>query len=162
MQNIFSNQRNVNKPRLLLHCFSFNCLKFFHYSFRHVGDDVLHWKFLIEGPEKTAYEDGLFEIHFKLHEKYPFKHPEVIFETKTYHPNIDKEGKICELVLGKNWSPQIQLMECLRIVRHMMSEPDLTSPLAPEIAKQYAENRKEFDKKARQCVKDNCPKKGKK
>lgn len=39
---------------------------------------------------------------------------------------IDTDGKICELVLGKNWSPQIQLMECLRIVRHMMSEPDLS------------------------------------
>jgi len=53
-------------------------------------------------------------------------------------------------------------MECLRIVRHMLSEPDLSSPLAPEIAKQYAENRKEFDKKAKQYVKDYCPKKGKK
>jgi len=45
----------------------------------------------------------------------------------------------------------------------MMSEPDLTSPLQPEIAKQYAENRKEFDKIAKQWVKQHCkPKKGKK
>jgi len=73
-----------------------------------------------------------------------------------------KKVKICDLVLGKNWSPQIQIMECLRIVRHMLSEPDLSSPLAPEIAKQYAENRKELDKKAKQYVKDYCPKKGKK
>jgi len=59
-----------------------------------INEDVLNWKFLIEGPEKTPYEDGIFEIHFILKDKYPFKHPDVVFETKTYHPNIDqKEGK---------------------------------------------------------------------
>lgn len=68
------------------------------------------------------------------------------------------DGKICEQVLGKDWCPQIQLMECLRTVRLMMSEPDLTSPLQPEIAKEYKDKPKDFNKKAADYCAKHCKK----
>ena len=45
---------------------------------------------------------------------YPFKHPQVKFDTKIFHPNVNREdGSVCEEMLSANWSPQTQMREVL-------------------------------------------------
>lgn len=83
--------------------------------------------------------------------EYPFKHPSVKFLTKTYHPNIQqKTGEICEEILKGVWSPQLKISEVLAIIRQMLSEPNISSPLDETIAQQYSTDRSAYNKTAKE------------
>ena len=43
----------------------------------------------ITGPEDTPYENGVFTLNICIPDRYPFEPPNVTFQTKIYHPNID-------------------------------------------------------------------------
>ena len=57
----------------------------------------------MEGPIDSPYEGGLFELELLLPEGYPLEAPKVTFKTKIYHPNIDKDGGICQDTFNKDW-----------------------------------------------------------
>ncbi|XP_049851188.1 ubiquitin conjugating enzyme E2 B-like [Schistocerca gregaria] len=119
-----------------------------------VDDNLHHWRVTIEGPEKTPYESGFFTIDLEMPAEYPFKPPKVKFITKVYHPNIlKKDGSICAEVLGSTWSPQIKLHEVLLILRSMLAEPNVDSPLEEEIAEQFQNNRDTYNKTAKYWTK---------
>eukprot|EP01126_Amoeba_proteus_P021232 TRINITY_DN2150_c0_g2_i4.p1 TRINITY_DN2150_c0_g2~~TRINITY_DN2150_c0_g2_i4.p1 ORF type:complete len:153 (+),score=20.83 TRINITY_DN2150_c0_g2_i4:134-592(+) len=123
------------------------------------GDNLFKWRCVLQGPPDTPYSAGFFFIDLALPSNYPFKPPEVTFLTKTYHPNIQqKDGKICTQILGQKWSPQIRIPEVLLIVRQMLAEPNLDSPLDEEIARQYREHKAAFDKTAKEWTKKHAKK----
>jgi len=124
-----------------------------------VDDNLFKWRCVIQGPPDTPYEGGYFTVELQLPPAYPFKPPEVVFITKTYHPNISQaDGKICALILGAKWSPQIKIPEVLLIVRQMLGEPSMDSPLEPAIAQLFRENKKEFNKTAKEWTKKHAKK----
>ena len=41
------------------------------------------------GPPDTPYENGLFRLRIQVPDRYPFEPPQITFQTKIYHPNID-------------------------------------------------------------------------
>lgn len=49
----------------------------------------------IDGPQRSPYEDGTFELQIDVPERYPFEPPVASFITPVYHPNIDSAGRIC-------------------------------------------------------------------
>ena len=49
----------------------------------------------ITGPEDSPYAKGHFKLNIRVPERYPFEPPQIHFETKIYHPNIDTSGRIC-------------------------------------------------------------------
>jgi len=118
-----------------------------------IENNLFLWQCLLQGPENTPFKKGWFTMHLKIPSEYPFKHPEIQFQTKVFHPNVDKDGNICQLVLGENWSPQIKLREVLLIIRHMLEEPSLESPLDEEAAALFRNNRTDYDKRVKQYVK---------
>eukprot|EP01123_Difflugia_compressa_P005966 TRINITY_DN180_c1_g1_i1.p1 TRINITY_DN180_c1_g1~~TRINITY_DN180_c1_g1_i1.p1 ORF type:complete len:164 (-),score=43.50 TRINITY_DN180_c1_g1_i1:81-572(-) len=126
------------------------------------GSDLFCWKVKLEGPENSPYAGRLFEVKLLFPEGYPFKQPDVIFITKTYHPTVSqKDGSICPEVLGKLWSPQIKVEQALAIVREMMANPGVESPLEAEVAEQFVKNRDAYNKTAKEWTEKYALKKKK-
>lgn len=65
-------------------------------SAKPIGENLLHWNALIEGPEDTPYKGGTFSVELLYPGEYPFKPPKIQFKTKIFHPQIKEEdGSIC-------------------------------------------------------------------
>ena len=71
--------------------------------------DFRHFYIKINGPSGTPFEGGVFDCELLLGEDYPMSAPKVLFNTKIYHPNIDKLGRVCLDILKNNWSPVLQI-----------------------------------------------------
>lgn len=50
-------------------------------------DDLFIWEALIEGPEGTPYEGGIFPAELKFPKDYPLMPPTMRFLTDLWHPN---------------------------------------------------------------------------
>ena len=75
---------------------------------------------------------------------------QVKFNTQIYHPNIKKDtGEICADVLTNNWAPTLNVRYCLNAIKSMMAEPNVESPLEPEIAELYSSDKAAFIEKAK-------------
>ena len=54
---------------------------------------------MIIGPPDTLFEGGYFKCHQHIPREYPLKPPELRILTEIWHPNIDKNGKVCISIL---------------------------------------------------------------
>src|SRR3989338_1967298 len=70
-------------------------------------DNIFNWRGVIKGPVGSPYEGGEFRFNIEFPTDYPFKPPVFHFLKQVYHPNINKEGKICLEVLSKDWNPAV-------------------------------------------------------
>jgi len=111
-----------------------------------VGDDLFKWKATIMGPQNSAYDGGVFFLDINFPQDYPFKPPNVRFQTKMYHCNVNDKGGICLDILKDNWSPALTISKVLLSICSLLTDPNPDDPLVPEIAKLYKTNRKEHDK----------------
>ena len=50
-------------------------------------DDLFVWEALIEGPEGTPYEGGIFPAELKFPKDYPLMPPTMKFLSDLWHPN---------------------------------------------------------------------------
>lgn len=112
--------------------------------------DLYTWEATIFGPKDSPYEGGVFQLVLVLPVNYPFKPPRVAFTTKIYHPNIGPTGAICLDILKDQWSPALSIAKVLLSISSLLTDANPRDPLVPEIARLYVENRKEFDRKARE------------
>jgi ubiquitin-conjugating enzyme E2 D/E len=114
------------------------------------GENLFLWKCTLKGPENSPYSAGTFHLKLAIPDTYPFKPPVAVFETPTYHPSIsqkDKDkGSICPEILGKTWSPQLKINDVLQILRLMLAEPNVESPLEEEAAQLFVKDRAAYNK----------------
>ena len=108
-------------------------------------EDITHWHAHIMGPVGTPYEGGLFKLAIDFPPSYPFVAPSVRFLTRMYHCNISQSGEICLDVLKEHWSPALTVAKLLLSVCSMLSEPNPSDPLVPDIAELYIEDRARHD-----------------
>ena len=118
-----------------------------------VGDSLENLEATIEGMDGTPYAGGEFKLSITIPSKYPNVPPSIKFKTQIYHPNIDRNGRICLDFLkaqpaGK-WAPTLTLETVLIQIQCLMAEPNPTDPLDTEIAEQYTNNREKFIETAR-------------
>ena len=75
----------------------------------------------IMGPPNTPYDGGVFQVKIDIPVDFPFSPPEIRFQTKIFHPNVDPSGNICLDVLkrgpGGGWTPSLTLGVILDSVR---------------------------------------------
>lgn len=108
-----------------------------------------YFHILMRGPEGTPYEGGVYKLELFLPEQYPMEPPKVRFLTKTYHPNIDKLGRICLDILKDNWSPALQIRTVLLSIQALLAAPEPNDPLDASVADHYKTDRAGFERTAR-------------
>lgn len=114
-------------------------------------NDLKNWTILMQGPEQTPYEGGVFKLKFAFPDNYPFKAPEVKFLTTIYHPNIKTDtGEICQDVFASSWAPTLKVSDILEKLVSMLRQPSTSTPLEPEICNEYISNVNTFNQKARE------------
>ena len=113
-------------------------------------DDLFNWQATIIGPTETPYEGGIFYLKILFPADYPFKSPNITFDTKIYHPNINSTGAICLDILKDQWSPALNVSKVLLSICSLLSDPNPDDPLAPDIANIYKTDKPKFDRIARE------------
>jgi len=113
-------------------------------------NDLFNWQGTIIGPSETPFEGGIFKIIINFPTDYPFKAPKVKFDTKVYHPNVNASGQICLDVLKDQWSPALTIPKVLLSICSLLSDPNPSDPLVPDIATLYVKDRKKYDTLARE------------
>jgi ubiquitin-conjugating enzyme E2 D/E len=108
------------------------------------------WRATILGPEDSPYAGGLFHLLIRFPTDYPFKPPQVQFETKVYHPNINASGGICLDILKDQWSPALTIGKVLLSISSLLTDANPKDPLVPDIARLYLSDRAEFNRVARE------------
>ena len=114
------------------------------------NEDIYHWRATIRGPSDSPYAGGTFEVDITFTEEYPFKPPKLKFITKIYHPNISSSGSICLDTLSSNWSPVLTIPKVLISLTSLLTDPNPDDPLVSSIAREYKENRSQFDVNAKE------------
>ncbi|MHA1753990.1 MAG: ubiquitin-conjugating enzyme family protein [Candidatus Odinarchaeia archaeon] len=119
-------------------------------SFHPVKGDLTHWQGFIIG--NGLYSDGVFKIQIKLTRSYPFEPPEVKFLTPIWHPNIDLNGRICVGILGKDWTPTLNLVGVIETIRNLLNYPNPNDPLNRDAAVEMLKNIKKFKTKVKKYI----------
>jgi ubiquitin-conjugating enzyme E2 N len=109
-----------------------------------------HFDAYILGPSGSPFEGGVFKLELFLPENYPIVPPKVRFLTKLYHPNVDKLGRICISVLGKEWSPALTISSLLVSIQSLLSNPNPADPLETEIGDRWRNNRADAEATAKE------------
>jgi ubiquitin-protein ligase len=102
-----------------------------------MGGDLFKWTATVVGSPGTPYADGVFTLNIAVPTDYPFRAPEVVFQTKVYHPSVKSDsGQICADVLKDQWKPTMSIRSVLEVIKSLLDNPSGESPLEPEIAAQ--------------------------
>ena len=113
-------------------------------------DNLFEWEAVLLGPTETPYEGGIFILNIHIPKDYPMKPPNIIFQTKIYHPNINSTGSICLDILKNNWSPSLTISKLLLSICSLLNDPNCDDPLVPDIATEYKNNYELFLKNAKE------------
>ncbi|CAK8675580.1 ubiquitin-conjugating enzyme E2 N-like [Clavelina lepadiformis] len=113
-------------------------------------NNLRYFHVTINGPKDSPFEGGVFKLELFLPEEYPMAAPKVRFNTKIYHPNIDKIGRICLDILKDKWSPALQVRTVLLSIQALLSAPNPDDPLANDVADNWKRNEAAAIKTARE------------
>eukprot|EP00930_Biecheleria_cincta_P079349 TRINITY_DN67150_c0_g1_i1.p1 TRINITY_DN67150_c0_g1~~TRINITY_DN67150_c0_g1_i1.p1 ORF type:complete len:153 (+),score=27.03 TRINITY_DN67150_c0_g1_i1:62-520(+) len=94
------------------------------------GETIEKWHATVRGPKDSPYEGGLFHMTITCSVNYPLSAPQVRFNTKIFHPNVNfSDGELCLDILKTDWSPAWTLQYVCRAVIALMLDPNADSPL---------------------------------
>ncbi|KAF2726007.1 ubiquitin-conjugating enzyme E2 15 [Polychaeton citri CBS 116435] len=136
-----------------------------------VGENIFEWEVMLmlaEDEQGGMYGGGCFRSRLSFPPQYPHMPPTMKFETPIFHPNVYQDGKVCISILhppeddkygyesaNERWSP-VQTPETILLsVISMLSSPNDESAANIEAGKLWREDRKEFRRKVRKCVRDS-------
>lgn len=120
------------------------------------NENMRHFVVEIWGPADSPYENGIFVLELYLPSDYPMTPPKVYFDTKIYHPNVDKLGRICLDILKDKWSPALQIRTVLLSIQALLSAPNPDDPLANDVAEKWKTNEPAALKMARDWTRQHA------
>ncbi|KAJ8078708.1 hypothetical protein PM082_012991 [Marasmius tenuissimus] len=116
-------------------------------------DNLFEWSCAIVADSTSPYKGGTFLFTLTLPQNFPFKAPNVVFQTKIYHPGINEEGSICVPVLRDEWKPSVSLSTVLSIIQEKVNNPSPDDPYEPEIAALLKNDKSKFLATAKEWTK---------
>ena len=115
--------------------------------------EITKWVGTIPGPKETPYEGGTFEWEAEYPADYPFKPLKFTMVTKVYHPNVNGNGSVCMSILKDEWESKYTIKDVLMRVISLLECPDPTHPLEAAIAKEFTDNKPQFEATAKEWTK---------
>ncbi|KAL9240114.1 hypothetical protein vseg_014371 [Gypsophila vaccaria] len=112
--------------------------------------DPFKFQGIIIGPCGTPFEGGVFFLTIKIPTNYPYKPPKIKFKTKVFHPNVTSDGTIEIDILGSQWSPALTIEKLLISICSFLPSPCHEKDSCNPICELYWNNRKLYDKIARE------------
>ncbi|KAK3075002.1 Ubiquitin-conjugating enzyme E2 15 [Teratosphaeriaceae sp. CCFEE 6253] len=136
-----------------------------------VGSSVFEWEIMLmlDEEQDSLYGGGIFKALLIFPPAYPHLPPTMKFTTPIFHPNIYRpSGDVCISILhspgddaygyesaSERWSP-VQTPESIMLsVISMLGSPNDESAADMEAGKLWREDRKEFRRRVRKCVRDS-------
>ncbi|CAI9117713.1 OLC1v1019169C1 [Oldenlandia corymbosa var. corymbosa] len=128
-------------------------------------DNVFEWEITILGSPGTMYDGAFFKAKMSFPKDYPVNPPTVKFTSEMWHPNIYPDGRVCISILHppgddptgyelavERWLP-VQTVESIMVsIVSMLLNPNDESAANVDAAKQWRDNREEFAKRVKKCV----------
>ena len=121
-----------------------------HAEPKDAAENMTQWVGYIDGPEETPYAHGRFHLTIEFPIDFPFKPPQVRFNTPVFHPNIDTNGEICLDILHSQWSPALSVRGLLISLCSLLTDPNPEHGLNKEALKLYRTNREKYNETAKE------------
>ena len=118
-----------------------------------VNNDYFHWKISLKGPQDSPYEGGNFFLTADFTEDYPQSKPEVRFTNKIYHLNVSPTNGHVNIIILNNWKPKTTMIDIILDIYALFYNQNPSCPYSLEMAREYENNRSEFDRKAKEWTK---------
>lgn len=131
-------------------------------------DNIFLWECLIEGPQDTIYENGVFTVILSFPKDYPLGPPEMRFDPPLLHPNIYPDGNVCISILHspgddpnyyesheERWSPIQSIEKILLSVISILSDPNVESVANINASILWRENKEEFTRQVKEHIKNS-------
>ncbi|XP_059306077.1 ubiquitin-conjugating enzyme E2 7-like [Lycium barbarum] len=128
-------------------------------------NNVFEWSITIIGPPETLFDGGFFNATMSFPQDYPNNPPTVKFTTEIWHPNVYEDGRVCISILhppgddpnfyelaSERWTPVHTVESIMLSIISMLTSPNDESPANVDAAKEWRDNRAEFVKKVKRCV----------
>jgi ubiquitin-protein ligase len=125
-------------------------------------DDVGRWSVFLEGPARTPFEGGIYELELIFAVNYPEAPPSLRFVSPFWHPNVYKDGPVCISILhaagddqmsGESfdirWKPINSVSSVLNSVLLLLMEPNLSSPANVDASVEWRDDIEQFKVKAK-------------
>lgn len=99
---------------------------------------------LTVSPDEGYYRGGQFTFDMTFSEAYPIEPPRVHCKNTIFHPNIDRQGKICLNILREDWSPALDLQSVVLGIIFLFLEVSERDPLNKDAATVLSRDASEF------------------
>ncbi len=120
-----------------------------HPTFKPVAGQAHHYRGFLAGT--GIYKGGYFCIDIKLPREFPFKPPIVIWNTPIFHPNFYK-NRICVRILKQDWLPRYSVVEIIRGIQLLLSNPNAHDPMNRIAADLLVKDPHAYEEEARKWV----------
>jgi ubiquitin-protein ligase len=97
---------------------------------------------------QSPWEGGTYRLDLTFTEDYPSKPPKCTFKPPLFHPNVYPSGNVCLSILdeAKDWVPTITVVDILRGIQDLLSEPNLKDPAQREAFVMARDRPAEYEK----------------
>ena len=118
-----------------------------------INNDLFHWKISLLGPLDSPYAEGMFFLEAYFPEKYPKERPEVKFINKVYHLHVSPYNGLISIGILNGLKPRTPFVDVISQIFALFYCQNPYDAYNSEQAREFIENREEFDKKAREWTK---------
>jgi ubiquitin-conjugating enzyme E2 A len=115
-------------------------------------ENMLLWTAVIQGPQETPWEGGVFTVELTFPQSYPIEPPSARFKTQVFHPNVYADGRVCVDVLQNKWSPVSDVLSVLVSLQLLLMSPNPASPANPEAGELFTRDPEGYNARVRAFV----------